>query len=249
MRKDNVTALLNHATNDLTGSDFENIEQKYKAALSEKNIPTSLQIDVKNFMENLRSVLDYIAHDIYETVIKPERVKICLKEIKNIYFPYGKSENDFKSGLGSSLPDLQSLNPKVFALIESIQPYKCSDVWLYEFCRIVNEKKHDTLSPQIRTETKTMTASIDGASITMPIDNPDFRISQGSDLEVTFGGVPIRFSNKGIEPLALASDLKRTITTWVSFQFASTDIHVLPLLKKALEEIKVLSNEIYLELS
>ena len=243
MRKDNIIALLDHAANDLTGSDFKNIEQKYNAALSEKKIPTSLQIDVKNFMENLRSALDYMAHDIYEVIIKLERDKTGAKEI---YFPYGKTENDFKSGLGSSLPNLQSLNPNIFALIEAIQPHKCNDAWLYEFCRIVNEKKHNMLSPQTKTERQTMTASAGGVSVTTPINSPNFSIHQEQNIQVTLGGVPVRFSNQGIEPLA--PGLERTITTWVSFQFADTNIQVLPLLKKALEKITTLSNEIYKEL-
>jgi hypothetical protein len=241
MRKDNVIALLDHASNDL-----KNIEQQYEQALSEKKIPTSLQIDVKNFMENLRSALDYMAHDIYEVIIKPERDNTGAKAIEKIYFPYGKTENDFKSGLGSRLPNLQSLNPNIFAIIETIQPHKCSDAWLYEFCRIVNEKKHDTLSPQTKTERQTMTASAGDASVTMPINSPNFSVHQGQNVKVTLGGVPVRFSNQGIEPLA--PGLERTITTWVSFQFAGTNIQVLPLLKKALEEITTLSSKIYKEL-
>ena len=139
MRKEDVVSLLNHAANDLTGSDLKNIEQQYEEALSGKKIPTSLQIDVKNFMENLRSALDYMAHDIYEAILKPERDKSGKKEIERIYFPYGKTESDFKSALGSSLPELKSLNPKIFALVEDVQPHKYNEDWLYQFCRIVNE--------------------------------------------------------------------------------------------------------------
>ena len=122
MRKDNVVALLDHAANDLNGSSFGSIEQQYKEALSEKKIPTALSIDVKNFMENLRSALDYMAHDIYEIVIKPERDKTGDRAIES-HFPYGKTENDFKARLGSELPYLQGLNPNIFTLIESVQPH------------------------------------------------------------------------------------------------------------------------------
>ena len=244
MRKDDVAALLDHAANDLNGSSLGSIEQQYKEALSEKKIPTFLSIDIKNFMENLRSALDYMAHDIYEVAIKPERDKIGTKAIKS-YFPYGKTENDFKSRLGSELPNLQSLNPKFFALVESVQPHNSNDPWPYEFCSILNDKKHDTLSPQIKTEMQTMTASVPAGSFTMPINSPNLSVHQGQNVQITLGGIPMRVSNQGIEPLA--PGIERIITTWVSFQFADTNTPVLPLLKKALEKILTLSNQIYKE--
>lgn len=247
MRQNNVKALLEHAANDLSGSELQNIESQYNTALSKKTIPTSLQIDVKNFMENLRSALDYMAHDIYEAVIKPVRDSNGDRPIEKIYFPYGKTKSDFRSGIGSSLPALDTINPKIFGFLESLQAYKSGDEWLYQFCRIVNEKKHDTLLPQTRTETQTMTASAGGASVTMPINNPNFSVHQGQNVQVTLNGVPVRFSNQGIEPLA--PGLERTVTTWVSFNFGGTDVQVLPLLKKALEKITKLYEKIYTELT
>lgn len=246
MRKENVIALLEHAANALQGGNLKSIKQQYILALQEKQIPTSLQIDVKNFMENLRSALDYMAHDIYEIVIKPERDKAGEKGIESIYFPYGETKKHFESAVASNLPNLKSLRPSIYATIEEIQPHSCGDNWLYDFCRIVNKKKHDTLTPQKRTESKTMTASTNNASVTIPINNPNFSIHQGKNCQVKIGGIPVRLSNQGIEPLA--PGLQRSITTWVSFQFADTGIHVLPLLEKALKNIEQLSKAIYSQL-
>lgn len=243
MRKNDVQALLDHAANDLSDSDLKNIEAKYAEALTSKAIPSDLQIDVKNFMENLRSALDYMAHDIYEAVIKPVRATSGQKDPKDIYFPYGKDENGFKSGIGAALPDLKNINATVFDLLEAVQPHKCGDDWLYQFCRIVNEKKHDALTPQTRTETQTMTASAGGASVTLPINSPNFSVQQGEGAQVFIGGVPVRLSNQGIQPLA--PGLQRTITTWVTFEFSGTGIAVLPLMKKALEKISELSRNVY----
>jgi hypothetical protein len=66
MRKDQITALLQHAKND-----FVSIETQYQKSLEEQSVTIKLQIDIKNMMENLRSSLDYLAHDIYETVLMP----------------------------------------------------------------------------------------------------------------------------------------------------------------------------------
>jgi hypothetical protein len=99
-------------------------------------------------MENLRSALDYIAHDIYEKIIYPDRLASGEKEISDIYFPYGKDENGFKSSVGRNLPKLSSLSPPIYSVLERIQPYKCGNDWLYDFCTILNQNQHNTLSPQ-----------------------------------------------------------------------------------------------------
>ena len=69
MRKDQVDALTDHAKVDLA-----KIEKQYSNSLQKQTIAPTLQIDIKNFMENLRSALDYLAHDIYEQKIAAHRV-------------------------------------------------------------------------------------------------------------------------------------------------------------------------------
>ena len=48
MRESDIDSLLSHVEGDLT-----QIKSTYEQSLREKNIPASLQIDVKNVMENL----------------------------------------------------------------------------------------------------------------------------------------------------------------------------------------------------
>jgi hypothetical protein len=246
MRRDDVRALLDHAKNQLRGPDGKNMRRQYEESLGAKIVPATPRIEVKNFMENLRSALDYLAKDIYEAVIEPRLAKAGKQSKKEVYFPYGKDEHGFKSSIGTNLPDLQALNPPIYDAIEAVQPHKSGNDWLCQLCRIVNEKKHDLLTPQSRTETQTMTASAGGASVTLPINNPNVSIQQGSGASVTIGGVPVRLSNQGIEPLG--PGLTRTVTTWVSFRFADTNTEVLPLLEKALNEIRLLSQKVYAEL-
>ncbi|MCX6709327.1 MAG: hypothetical protein NTW67_06825 [Candidatus Woesearchaeota archaeon] len=147
MRKEQVESLLSHAKTDLA-----RIESEYNNALRQKNISDSLKIDIKNLLENLRSILDYVAHDIYEQKIKPDRIANSRPDIQKIYFPYGKIQKDFNSGLGSFLPNLINIDNDLFLIIESIQPFKVGDNWLCDFCDITNEKKHCSLTPQERIE-------------------------------------------------------------------------------------------------
>ncbi|HBU07300.1 MAG TPA: hypothetical protein DEB09_04420 [Candidatus Magasanikbacteria bacterium] len=244
MRKDQINALIQHAKND-----FKNIEVQYLKSLEEQTISTSLQIDVKNMMENLKSALDYLAHDIYEIVIMPARKATGDKEIENIYFPYGKTENDFKSGVGKSLPKLDSLQPTLYNTIENIQPHKSGNDWLYSFCQILNEKKHNTLTPQKREEKRGLNIKFPGgAGISM---GPGSSISGGGIIQS--GSDRIILNNNYISGDSPARNVTegviQTIIRWVSFKFADTDVEVLPLLKKGLLTTEQLSESVYSQLS
>jgi len=239
MRTEQVNALLEHGQTDLN-----NIEEQYNKALNTTTIPSSLQIDIKNFMENLRSALDYIAHDIYEQQIAGHRASTGQSEITNIYFPYGKTEDDFKSGIGSSLPDLKAVSPNLYNILESIQPFKVADDWLYDFCSILNEKKHNTLSPQIREEKRSLNIDFGGASIQM---GPGSSISGTGFIGTSTAGIRLQDDTiSGDSPAQRTSgNINQTIKRWISFNFADTGLEVLPLLKKALTSIKGISSDVY----
>ena len=58
-RTSSIQALLRRAT-----SDLQKIEEEYQASLHRQQVPDELRVDIKHLFENLRSVLDYVAHDI-----------------------------------------------------------------------------------------------------------------------------------------------------------------------------------------
>ena len=239
MRKDQVDALVEHAKTDL-----EEIEGQYHRALEQTTILPSLQIDIKNYMENLRSALDYIAHDIYERKIAPNRASAGKSEIPKIYFPYGKTEDDFKSGIGSSLPELKNISEDLYNALEAIQPYKIGDNWLHDFCCILNEKKHDKLSPQEREEKRALKIDFGRAKIQM---GPGSSISGAGFIGTGTGGVILQGDTiSGDSPAHRTSGrVKQTVIRWISFRFADTGVDVLSLLKKALMGIEDLSNDVY----
>lgn len=73
-RKSMIEALLSRGE-----ADFAKLEQHYRDSLDEKLVSYELKIDIKALCENLRSVLDYLAHDIRE--------KYCPKEDpKDIFY-------------------------------------------------------------------------------------------------------------------------------------------------------------------
>ena len=239
MRKEQVDELLKHGKNDL-----DKIEEQYNKALDATTIPSNLQIDIKNYMENLRSALDYIAHDIYEQQIAPSRASTGKSEPSKIYFPYGKTENDFKSRVGSSLPDLKNVSPNLYNTLEEIQPYKVGDNWLIDFCSILNEKKHNKLTPQKKEEKRGLNIDFGGAKIQM---GPGSSISGTGFIGTSTGRIHLQNDKiSGDSPAQnISGKVNQTIVRWISFKFADTGVEVLPLLKKAMVGIKGMSSDVY----
>lgn len=118
--KDDVNKLIRAAEDQ-----YNIIRKDYERALSDKSL--DLRVPAKNLMENLRSALDYMAHDIYGNCYQAERISAGKKEPRDIYFLYGLTEGDFKAGVGRSLPNLKKYSPEVYKLLELIKPFKCSN--------------------------------------------------------------------------------------------------------------------------
>lgn len=235
-RRDDIKTLLS-----ISQDHYKDILSKYERSLQDQSL--DLRVPVKNLMENLRSILDYMAHDIYETYCQPNLKVSGKSSPRNIYFPYGLTENDFRSMVGNSFPDLQTLAPKVYNLIVSIQPFKSGNNWLYHLCLITNEKKHNRLTPQIRMETETYGVKSQYGSVTIPVNNPNVKIISAPGAVKIFG-VPAQFTSDGI--LTAPSDkLKHDRKKWVSFTFEGTNVNVIGLLDSAISNIIKLSKEVY----
>ena len=61
---------------------FRELKDAYEKSLHEKTIREDLRVDFKNIFENLRSCLDYMAHELFE--------KHCAghKQPDRLYFPW-----------------------------------------------------------------------------------------------------------------------------------------------------------------
>lgn len=239
-RRSDVDAILKEAT-----QQYNTVRQDYERALRDKTL--DLRVPVKNLMENLRSALDYMAHDIYESCCQSSRAASGKPDPKNIYFPYGKTEADFKAGVGSSLPGLATNASDVYKMLLSIQPFSCNDTWLYDFCVILNEKKHDRLKAQERSESETYTVESQQGSVTIPVDNPNFKVTSLPGA-VKINGVPAEFRDNGIHT-ASSDRLKHSRTKWVAFTFTGTNVNVINLLDKATVSIKNFAEELYQKIS
>ncbi len=220
---------------------YESIRKDYDRALREHTL--DLRIPVKNLMENLRSALDYMAHDIYDICCKPVRIITGKPDPRNIYFPYGCTELDFKAGLGSSLPELDTNSPAVYDLVTSIQPFRCNDPWLCDLCSILNQNKHDKLTAQVRSETETYSVENEHGSVSIIVDNPNVRVTSMPGAVEVFG-VPAQFTREGIRT-APSDKLTHRRDKWVAFTFEGSNVNVIGMLDKAVAGITDFADKLY----
>ena len=137
-RKDDIEALLENSQTELS-----HIEQEYQNCLEKQEISASLKIKIKNYCENLRSILDYIAHDIKEQYSSP------LTEKDKIYFPISAKLAGFHNNTNKWYPNLNQTCPELFNYLQSIQSFSNADnQWLIWFNEVNNKNKHHKLMPQ-----------------------------------------------------------------------------------------------------
>ena len=213
-REASIRALLKKANND-----FGELKTAYEASLHDKSVREDLKVSIKNAFENLRSCLDYLAQDIFDTHC------IGTKKPDRLYFPIRQSQPEFIAAIAKDYPNLPSTAKAVYDLLESVQPYV--DPWLGQFNKLNNHNKHQDLVEQTRTEARHVSVSRGGGSVSW---GPGVTFS-GS---VSVMGVPIDPRTQLPVPNAVA---KTEITIWVDFRFKELDIPVLPFTETSLQKI------------
>lgn len=219
------------------------IKTVYDESLHEKEIKNSLLIEIKNFMENLRSALDYSAHGLYH------KYGDKTKNADKIYFPYawdGLDQAQFvaKKIIEQKIPGLTVNRPDIAKRIDSYQHFSSSNnSWLPKFMDLNNENKHQKLTPQTRKEVKQLNITSGGV---------EMKLSGGASITLG-GGAFIQIGNSIItgnqhidpdNPAKIIGDAKQEIIIWVSFHFTENNEPVVPLLTKALEQIEIIVEEL-----
>ena len=223
-RKHSIEVLLSRCD-----ADIMRIEQEYNDSLHRQTVRADLQVDIKNFCANLRSVLDYVAHDIWDTYCTGADPKMLF------YFPILASRNDFEARTGKWYPELDNKAPALWNYLETVQPYHQDYRWIGIFNKINNDNKHGDLVEQTRAETEQVRVSMASSSIAWTPGNVMF----GSG--VFIGGVPV--DPRTQMPVPHPSQRVERIT-WVDFRFKGENVSALGLLKQALTGIREITKNI-----
>jgi hypothetical protein len=234
---DDAKSLVAHAQGELP-----KIKRAYDESLTSKTISPALLVEIKNFLENLRSALDFVAHGLFD--------RHCAKSGNKpkIYFPYAtakQSRQEFeKSGrIESCIPGISAARPDIVSLILGVQHFARGDfAWLPTFMELNNENKHQRLVPQVRKETKELRISGGGAAISL---GQGASISLGQGASISVGGATIRGGQTfdANNPPRVQGG-RVDVITWVSFHFETNDAPVLPLLEKALTGVGKIVSEL-----
>jgi hypothetical protein len=210
--------------------DLAKVEAGYNASLEARSIAIDLKIDIKNVGENLRSVLDYLAHDV--------RDKYCptAKPSERFYFPILPDRAQFEAQVDRWYPGLRTGGPGLWAYLESIQPYQSGREWLGLFNRLNNENKHGDLVEQTRIEIQQVRATSSGGG-NVSWNPAGVKFGSG----VSIAGVPVDPRTQMPVP---HPSLRVEKITWVDFKFAGMNVSALWLLRSAVAGIKGIDAEV-----
>lgn len=231
-RKEDITAIINEVE-----ETFPMIEKSYDESLHQQDISYKLKVEIKNYLENLRSVLDYLANEINE--------KYCTTKTK-AYFPmYCKDSTRYGKFMERYFPGLKDKNRSLYNLLESYQPYapKALSV-LSSFGILVNENKHEELSPQTKEEKRGLKLDFrGGGGITLlpgaSIKGTGRIISGRSTISLNGDTV------SGDSPLSqIPDDITQTVIVWVSFRFDCINEEVLLFLNRILTTVRNISDDL-----
>jgi hypothetical protein len=234
---DDANELIKHAENDLV-----KIREAYEASLHAKEITGALRVQIKNFIENLRSALDFCAHGLFD------KFGSSPKANPKIYFPYATASQERatfqKTGrIEACIPGISASRPDIVQSLLEMQHFGSHGyAWLPDLMDLTNENKHERLTPQVRKEWKELRISGGGASIGI---GEGASISVGPGASISIGGAVIRGGQTfGVgSPPRVEGGRVETIT-WVSFNFEATGRPVLPLLETALNATRQIVAEL-----
>ncbi len=199
-------------------------------SLSKKTIEPDLLIEIKNFMENLRSALDFSARGVFI------KYGSSSKNNQKIYFPYtkmGDTKQQLVESLEKNMPGVLAKRPNVLAIMETWQPFNgSSNNWLPLFMDLNNKSKHVELTPHVTKQTRGMKIS-DGKNT---IISPKIIIHSGGKFILNGQEVPIGAYDADNLPKVPEPFVSESVV-WDSLCFSSNGEKVIPFLKNALERI------------
>ena len=222
-RQADIAALLARAEHQL-----QSLMNEYDSSLHERAIAAPLRVDIKNYCENLRSVLDYLAHGARERHCPNANPK------DRFYFPILPDAAQFASQTAKWFPGLQTTAAIVWAVLEKCQPYQPGYAWLGNFNKVNNENKHGALVAQTRQEVASRVQADIAGGGSVSWNPSEVRFGSG----VSIGGVPVNPSTQMPVP---DPRLKITKTVWVDFQFDGIGVSAISLLQDALKGVKAIN--------
>ncbi|PIP52556.1 hypothetical protein COX09_00840 [Candidatus Beckwithbacteria bacterium CG23_combo_of_CG06-09_8_20_14_all_47_9] len=204
---------------------LQELENACNTDLQAKDVSGKTKNLSQEVLLKVKHLLDQSIYKFFEKQYLPSLSDLDKKSAK-VYFPTVSKKEDLKSVFGrAKMGDLETRHQDFYKFIESVQPYNQDYFWLKHLASYSSEK-HIRLTPQIKTETKRVTVSRGGGSVSW---GPGVTFGGG----VSVMGVPIDPATQMPIPNNVA---ETKVENWVSFLFEGSDVNVLGLCKKSVED-------------
>jgi hypothetical protein len=134
----------------VSNSMLKEIERIYNESLLKDSIPSTLKVTIKNFLENIRSSLEYITNYVFYTYCSENYTETELKR-KKVYFPIRKDKNYFDKCINKDFRGLHESKPEIYQILENCQAFN-GNIWSVYLADLCNKNKHIKLTKHRRTE-------------------------------------------------------------------------------------------------
>lgn len=152
------------------------IEKLQIQAMHDPHLIPYLKVTIKNFLENCRSPLDYVANHIFDTYCKSNYTSKELKKNK-VYFPVRPDKNLFYNSIKNNFRGFD--NKEIIQILDTCQPYHVN--WLSDLSKLTNENKHRNLTVQKTVDAALVHNGLLSGNIFQDVlfkdNNSDFRIN------------------------------------------------------------------------
>lgn len=147
------------------------VNRIYKESAEAGKQSRRLKPRIKNTLENQRSVLDYLAHEIHNRYGSPTGAKI--------YYPLAKTPQAFPRDIDQRMPGVRAEREDIANVIERYQPF--NQEWIVWLAGLTNENKHRILSKHKPHETtRTEVHLPDGGSFS--VQDIEFQDAAGNPI-------------------------------------------------------------------
>lgn len=204
------------------------LEEACNLDLQAKNVSGETKNLTPEVLLKIRRLLDQAFRKFFERYYL-DGLSGSDKKSVNVYFPIVSKKEDLKSIFGKAkMNDIETNHQDFYKFIDSVQPYNPDYLWL-KYLRDYSNETHIALTPQTikkENETKLGNAVCVGRGAT------------GVSMSSCFiNGIPVNSKDINAEPLEnFDPRLGVQRVTWVSFMFSDTDINILWLCKKSIED-------------
>ena len=224
--------------------EFSLLERNYSESISTMHIPSQLKVDVLDYLNHNRVILDYLAQEISE---------YCSNKPSKIYFPIASKRmlpKNFLKRLKKWFPGLKSNRPDLFEYLYQVQHYNNND-WLPEFNDLINDYKHVDFIPQSTAGYANIIIQVEGKGVTVGERGlRSLTIGEGNSLrflksngEELFIRGPQVIDDNTTELIDADQGIELLRDDWIDFKFSNSDHSAIGFL----EIIKETKKRVYLE--